>query len=241
MQGYDSVAIRADVELGGTDQKFNLLVGRTLQELYGQPPQIILTMPLLPGLDGVQRMSKSLGNYIGVTDPPDDMYGKVMSLPDAVMRSYWRLVSDAPLDELETVERELSGEAPSTVNPMVVKTRLAHRIVSLYHGAPAADQGQRNFETQFSKKGVPEDLEEFHRDDLRAALGNRAEPGIAEFLVAGRIAATKSAARRLVQQGAVRVDGERVTAVDFVPDPDREHVFQGGRKIRRYRPAPAKG
>ena len=122
---------------------------------------------------------------------------------------------------------------------MVVKKRLAHRMVGMYHGVSAADQAQQNFEAQFSRKEIPDDLVEFHRADLQAALGNRAEPGIAEFLVAGQIAATKSAARRLVQQGAVRVDGERVTEVDFVPDPDREHVFQGGRKIRRYRPGPA--
>jgi tyrosyl-tRNA synthetase len=158
MQGYDSVAIRADVELGATEQKFNLLVGRVMQEAHGQRPQLALTLPVLPGLDGTQRMSKSLGNYVGVTDAPADMFGKIMSLPDRVMPLYWRLVTDATGEELAEIERTL---ADASANPMVVKKRLAHRIVRIYHGAPAADGAQSGFEAQFSRREVPETIEEF--------------------------------------------------------------------------------
>jgi len=232
MQGYDSVAIRADVELGATEQKFNLLVGRVLQETHGQPPQIALTLPVLPGLDGVQRMSKSLGNYVGVTDEAWDMFGKVMSVPDAVMPLYWRLVTDAPEAELEAVERDLAG----SVNPMLVKKRLAHRIVAMYHGAGAADRAQQTFETQFSRRGTPEELEEFGREQLLGAQGGAPGIGIVEVLFASGIARSKAAARRLVEQNAVSVDGQKVGGLDFPIDPDRPFVVRAGRQMRRYRP-----
>jgi tyrosyl-tRNA synthetase len=238
MQGYDSVAIQADVELGGTDQKFNLLVGRALQEIHGQPPQVVLTLPLLAGLDGVQRMSKSLGNYIGVTDPPDEFYGKVMSLPDGIMPAYWRLVADLPDAELEAVNRALSDPA---VNPMAVKKQLARRLVTLYHGEGAADAAQRNFETQFSRRAVPDDLEEFHREQVVAALGHSPRPTVVEFLVGSGIADSKSAARRLVAQGAVSVDGARVNDIAAPLDPESVFVLRAGRRMKRYRPRPASG
>src|SRR5262249_23345983 len=168
MQAYDSVAIRADVELGATEQKFNLLAGRELQRVHGQAPQIVMTLPVLPGLDGAQRMSKSLGNYVGVTDVPTDMFGKIMSVPDAAMPLYWRLVSGAADDELARVEREL---ADPSVNPMGVKKRLGERIVSLYHGAEAAARARVDFEAQFSRKEVPDDLEEF--GPMTATQGTR--------------------------------------------------------------------
>lgn len=233
MQGYDSVAIEADVELGGTDQKFNLLVGRTLQEAYGQLPQIIMTVPLLPGLDGVQRMSKSLGNYIGVTDAPDDMFGKVMSIPDALMAPFWRLVADLPAPELAEIERDL-GE--NRTHPMRLKERLASRVVTMYHDAESAERAQRNFKTQFSRRETPEDLEEFHRSDVAAIQGDRTQPGLVDFLMAGGLAATKSAARRLVAQGAVSVDGERITDLDTPLDGDRGFVLRAGRRMKRYQP-----
>jgi tyrosyl-tRNA synthetase len=236
MQGYDSVAIEADVELGGTDQKFNLLVGRALQELEGQEAQVILTVPLLPGLDGVQRMSKSLGNYIGVSDAPDDMYGKVMSIPDPLMKTYWRLVTDLPDSRLDAVDRAL---ADRSVNPMSVKKELAHRLVSLYHGAEAADAAQRDFEAQFSYRGVPEHLEEFHRGQVEASLGHAPRPTIVEFLVASGIAPTKSAARRLVGQGAVSVDGARISDFSLPIDPESSFILKAGRRMKRYRPGPA--
>jgi tyrosyl-tRNA synthetase len=233
MQGYDSVAIRADVELGATEQKFNLLVGRVLQEIHGQPPQIAVTLPVLPGLDGVQRMSKSLGNYVGVADAPADMYGKVMSLPDAVMEIYWQLVTDADEAELVSVAREL---ADKTLNPMSVKKRLALRIVCLYHGAEAADGAQRDFEAQFSRHETPEHLDEFGPGEIAKALGHAPAAGIVEVLVASGIAVSKSAARRLVEQRAVSVDGEKVGALDFPIDPSREFVVRAGRQMKRFRP-----
>jgi len=229
MQGYDSVAIRADVELGATEQKFNLLVGRELQRVHGQPPQIIMTLPVLPGLDGVQRMSKSLGNYIGVTDAPADMFGKVMSLPDSVMSLYWRLVSGVSAAELEAVERDL---ADPKVHPMEMKKRLAEQIVRLYHGAEAGTRGRRDFELQFSRKEVPEDLQVFGATPAAGATLS-----IVDLAVASGIATSRSAARRLVEQGAVDLDGVRVGAWNATVDPDHEHVLRVGRRMKRYVPS----
>ena len=200
MQGFDSVAIHADVELGATEQKFNLLVGRALQELHGQPPQVVLTLPVLPGLDGVQRMSKSLGNYIGITDTPSDMYGKVMSLPDTVMPLYWRLVADVGESELHEIERELQSKSS---NPMHVKKRLAHTLVRMYHGADAAERAQGDFEVQFQQRGTPEELPVWRP--------NSREPmGIKDLLVGAGLASSGSAAWRAVDQGAVSVDGTKI-------------------------------
>ena len=235
MQGHDSVAIRADVELGATEQKFNLLVGRELQRLAGQPQQVALTLPVLPGLDGVQRMSKSLGNYIGLAEPAPEMFGKVMSLPDQAMPLYWRLVTDAGPDELAAVGRELADPA---VNPMGVKQRLGERLVTMYHGAPAAARARADFEAQFSRHEVPEHLEEFGREQVLAA-SEMGAPGVVEMLVASGIAASKSAARRLIQQGAVDLDGSRVGSLEHPVDLGIPHVLRGGRRMRRYRPGPA--
>jgi len=227
MQGYDSVAIRADIELGGTEQKFNLLVGRVLQEIHGQAPQIILTVPLLPGLDGVQRMSKSLGNYIGVTDPPAEIFGKVISLPDAALAIYWRLVTDADGAELDAVTHDL---ADSAVNPMTVKKRLGLRLVRMYHGEEQAEQAQRDFETQFSRKKAPESLPTWSPAD-------HGDLGIKDLLVGSGLAKSGGEAWRAVDQGAVSVDGTRIT--------DRHHrqsvavpfVLRLGRKMVRVTPA----
>ena len=233
MQGYDSVAIRSDVELGGTEQKFNLLVGRTLQEIDGQLPQIIMTLPLLVGLDGAQRMSKSLGNYIGVTDAPPEMFGKVMSLPDAALATYWALVTDASSEDLAEVEGALRD--PS-VNPMSVKKRLGTRLVRMYHGEDAATRAQLDFETQFSRKGVPQDVEEYDWSAVAGAQGHSKEASIVEHLVGAQIAATKSAARRLVEQGAVSVDGTKVSDATLVPDRGLSFVLRAGRKLKRFKP-----
>jgi tyrosyl-tRNA synthetase len=200
MQGYDSVAIRADLELGGTDQKFNLLVGRALQEAHEQPPQVVLTLPLLPGLDGVQRMSKSLGNYIGVTDPPAEIFGKVMSLPDTVLALFWRLVTDATPEELEQVEGELKDRS---VNPMVVKKRLGQRLVRMYHDAGAAERAQADFEAQFSRRETPESLPTWSPPDGE-------EIGIKDLLVGSGLAKSGSDAWRAVDQGAVSIDGVKI-------------------------------
>ena len=234
MQGQDSVEIRADVELGATEQKFNLIVGRELQRLAGQLPQVVLTLPVLPGLDGVQRMSKSLGNYIGVTDPPGEMFGKVMSLPDGVMAAYWRLVTDVDDEALAGIEREL---ADASVNPMGIKKRLGERLVTMYHGTEAASRARADFETQFSRREVPEHLEDFGARQVEQAMGAQGRPFIVEFAVASGMAESKSAARRLVQQGAVSLDGRRVEKIDELVDLDREHVLRVGRRMKRYRPA----
>jgi tyrosyl-tRNA synthetase len=227
MQGYDSVAIRADLELGATEQKFNLLVGRVLQEIHGQPPQIILTVPVLPGLDGVQRMSKSLGNYIGVTDAPGEMFGKVMSLPDAALPTFWRLVTDADEAALETVTRELEDAA---VNPMTVKKRLGHCLVRMYHGADAADRAQHDFETQFSRKEAPESLPTWSPADP-------GELGIKDLLVGSGLAKSGSDAWRAVDQGAVSVDGTRIVDRHHRQPVDAPFVLRLGRRMVRVVPA----
>ena len=227
MQGYDSVAIRADLELGGTDQKFNLLVGRVLQELHGQPPQIILTVPLLPGLDGVQRMSKSLGNYIGVTDSPREMFGKVMRMPDAALATFWRLVTDADEAELDAVARDLADAA---VNPMSVKKRLGQRLVSMYHGEEAAERAQRDFETQFSRREAPESLPTWSPPD-RGALG------IKDLLVRSGLAKSGGDAWRAVDQGAVSVDGTKIVDRHHRQPVTAPFVLRLGRKMVRVTPA----
>ncbi len=227
MQGHDSVAIRADVELGGTEQKFNLLVGRVLQELHGQPPQVVMTLPLLPGLDGTQRMSKSLRNYVGVTDPPGEMYGKIMSLPDGAMEGFWRLVTDATESELGAVRRDLADPA---VNPMTVKKRLASRIVGMYHGVETAERAQRDFETQFSRHGIP--------DDLPVKRVPAGDVGIKDLLVLAGLAATGSAAWRAVDQGAVSIDGARITDRRHVQRLSGPIVVRLGRRMVKVEPGP---
>ena len=259
MQGRDSVEIRADVELGATEQKFNLLVGRELQRQAGQAPQIVMTLPVLPGLDGVQRMSKSLGNYIGVSEPPAEMFGKVMSIPDALLPAYWGLVAERSDAESRQIESDLglppgeldrrgvgwvesgaeaeSGAAPAPrVNPMLVKKRLGERLVAMYHGAEAAARARADFEAQFSRREVPQHLEEFGRGELEKARSARGPVGIINLVVASGVAASRSAARRLIEQGAVDLDGETVRELDAQVDPDREHLLRIGRRMLRYRP-----
>lgn len=236
MQGHDSVEIRADVEIGATEQKFNLVVGRELQRLAGQEPQVILTLPVLPGLDGVQRMSKSLGNYIGVTDPPSEMFGKVMRLPDTVLRTFWRLVVDADLEEVAEVERALED---GVTNPMTVKKRLGERIVTMYHDAAAATRARADFEAQFSRHEVPEHLEEFGRDALLARASDGTRPIVVDALLAAGMCVSRSEARRLVEQRAVRIDGNLVESWDLPLNPGVSVVLKAGRKMKRYRPEPA--
>ncbi len=199
MQAYDSVVIRSDVEIGATEQKFNLLAGRDIQVAYGQEPQAILTLPVLEGLDGVRRMSKSLGNYIGVAEPPGEIFGKAMSLPDRLIERYLRLATDATPDECAEVARSL---ADPSVNPMTFKKALAHRLVRLYHGGPEADRARDEFEKQFSRREAPSEMPvvalppgKFRARDLMM----RAFPE--QY--------TGSAAGALFKQGAVYVNGER--------------------------------
>ncbi len=201
MQGYDSVAVRADVELGGTDQKFNLLMGRTLQEAHGQEPQVIITTPILEGVDGVMRMSKSTGNYIGVDEPPREMFGKVMSIPDALIHRYFLLATDAGVDELEGIRTRLAARG---TNPRDVKAELARRIVGMYHTAEAGEEASAEFDRMFRDGRPPDDMPTF-------VLSGQADGvGIVDALAACGLVKSKSDARRLIQANAVRVDAERV-------------------------------
>jgi tyrosyl-tRNA synthetase len=203
VQGYDSVAMRADVELGGTDQKFNLLVGRQLQEHYGQEPQVVLTMPLLEGLDGVNKMSKSLGNFIGITDAPDEMFGKLMSISDPLMWRYFELLSFRPLGEVAALRAAIAAGR----NPRDVKFELARELVARFHGAAAAEQAQQNFTSRFAEKTLPTDLPEI---TVCCAAGDTAVPLVVALTESGvALAASRSEARRKVAEGAVRIDGEK--------------------------------
>lgn len=220
IQGYDSVALRADVELGGTDQKFNLLMGRHLQELHGQKPQIVMTMPILEGLDGVQKMSKSLGNYVGIADAPDDMFGKLMSISDTLMWRYLLLLSDRPVSEIDAWKQSCADGA----NPRDYKVRFAEEIVVRFHGAVAGRAAVNAFERRFSERQIPADLP-------ITVLGVRSEGyAIANLLRDMGLTASTSEALRMIEQGAVRVDGERIseTRCRFHAGPAR--VVQVGRR-----------
>jgi len=201
MQGYDSVAMKADVELGGTDQKFNLLVGRELQRGFGQEPQCVLTMPLLAGLDGREKMSKSLGNYVGITEPAQEMFGKLMSISDELMWRYLELLSFEPLATLRKWRTEVEGGR----NPKEVKALLAKEIVARFHSKAAADGAEREFEQRFRHGQLPSDLEE------RVFKSPEGGLGVTQTLKLAGFAPSVSEARRLVEQGGVRIDGERLT------------------------------
>ncbi|MEO1596126.1 MAG: tyrosine--tRNA ligase [Pseudomonadota bacterium] len=220
VQGYDSVALEADVELGGTDQKFNLLVGRQLQQDAGQNPQVVLTMPLLEGLDGVQKMSKSLGNYIGITDAPGDMFGKLMSISDTLMWRYYELLSFRAVDEIKGLQ-EAVGDGR---NPRDVKFELAREIVARFHDEGAAESAQRDFVARFQKHAVPEDLPEV------AVAADATGMGVAHVLKAAGLVASTSEAFRMIGQGAVRVDGERIEDRATTFEPGVDLVMQVGRR-----------
>jgi len=204
-QGYDSVALRADVEFGGTDQKFNLLVGRDLQRAYGQEPQVVMTTPLLVGLDGVNKMSKSLGNYVGITEPPETIFGKMMSISDELMVMYYELLSDIGVTELASLKEGLSD---GSRHPMEAKIALAREIVARFHGAAAAREAEEGFRGRFSRKEFPDDA---RRVEL-VEVGGTWDLATVVSRVSGSFT-SKSAARRLIAQGGVEVNGERA------PDP----------------------
>jgi len=201
VQGYDSVALECDVELGGTDQKFNLLMGRNLQREFDQEPQVIMTTPLLEGLDGVQKMSKSLGNYIGIEEPPNDMFGKVMSISDDLMWRYYELLTDLSESEISDLRSkcETGGE-----NPRNAKVKLAKSIISDFHSQNDADSAEEEFNRRFVKKEAPDEIEE-----KKIASGSYR---LVDLLVETGLAASKGEAKRLIEQGGVRIDGERARA-----------------------------
>ena len=222
VQGYDSVALEADVELGGTDQKFNLLVGRELQRAYGQESQVVLTTPILEGLDGVQKMSKSLGNAIGIHEPPLEMYGKVMSISDQMMWRYYELLTDVQVADIEKIKLES--------HPMEAKKELARRIVADFHSADAATRAVEDWARQFQKDEVPEDVEEATIETPENRLR------IDKLLARVGLAASVTDAGRMIKQGAVRVNGEVVNDPTKIVDIAARPMLQVGRKIKRVRP-----
>lgn len=227
VQGYDSVALEADVELGGTDQKFNLLVGRHLQEACGQEPQIVLTMPLLEGLDGVQKMSKSLGNYVGIAEPADEMFGKLMKISDELMWRYFELLSFRPLAEIAQLKQSIAEGR----NPRDVKFELAREIVARFHDAGAAERAQAGFVARFSDRQLPTDL-----DAEEVAAEDGAGLRLPAALKALRLVASNSEAARKIAEGAVRIDGEKVTDRDTRLPVGADHVLQlGPRRFARVR------
>ncbi|MFC1559105.1 tyrosine--tRNA ligase [Gemmatimonadota bacterium] len=217
-QGYDSYALKADVELGGTDQLFNLLVGREIQREYGQEPQVVMTLPLLVGTDGTEKMSKSLGNYVGIFDSPDEMYGKTMSIPDELIPSWFELCTDVSSTELALITSQLKERS---VNPRDLKNRLAREIVTLYHDQDAAEAAESHFRSVIVDKDLPDEMPE----------ASISEPvWIVELLEANGLVSSRGDARRLIEQGAVSVDGDRVEDQMFQVPADGEHIVKVGKR-----------
>src|SRR5438552_6001822 len=221
VQGYDSVALEADVELGGTDQRFNLLVGRDLQKEYGQEQQIVLTMPLLEGLDGVQKMSKSLGNYIGINEAPNEQFGKVMSITDDLMFRYYELLTDLPLKEIQAVREEI---ASGKRHPMEVKADLGVRIVTVYHGEAAAEGAREEFNRVFRKRQNPEDIETKKISITEAPIR------LTRLLPTLNLASSNAEAQRLIESGAVHINDERVTDPKAEMSQPGEYLFKVGKR-----------
>ncbi len=199
-QAMDSVEIKSDVELGGTDQTFNLLVGRDIQREYGQEPQVILTMPLLVGTDGVEKMSKSYNNYIGISDPPNEIYGRTLSIPDELIYTYFELATDVTQEELAGIKKQLEDKS---VNPRDLKRKLARRLVTMYYSAEEAKRAEEEFDKIFINKGIPDDIPEFEVSEK--------EIGILDLILKVKFAPSRSEARRLILQGGVSIDGEKIT------------------------------
>lgn len=228
IQGYDSVALKADVELGGTDQKFNLLVGRDLQREYGQEPQVVITMPLLEGLDGVQKMSKSLNNYVGIDEPPGVMFGKIMSVSDPLMLRYYELLTDITPNELPKLKNDL---AQGKKHPRQVKEDLAKKIVTRYHDRNAAEAAAQEFKRVFRDKGLPEKIEDATEEykEYAKKVGDFAKK-LTHVLVGTGMLPSTSEARRKISDGAVKVDGEKVTDAGIELSPGKSYTLQVGKR-----------
>jgi tyrosyl-tRNA synthetase len=220
IQGYDSVAMKADVELGGTDQKFNLLMGRQLQEVFGQKPQVVMTMPILEGLDGVQKMSKSLNNYIGIADAPDEMFGKIMSISDELMWRYFELLSFRPMSEIAAWNSECQNGA----NPRDYKFKLAQEIIARFHDEASAVKALENFEARFQRGAIPDDI-----DDVTLNIEGTSI-GIAHVLKEANLTSSTSEAIRMINQGAVKIDSEKVENPKLDIDVNSTHVYQVGKR-----------
>ncbi len=220
IQGYDSVCLKSDVELGGTDQKFNLLVGRQLQEIDGQSPQTILTMPILEGLDGVQKMSKSLNNYIGISDKPDEMFGKMMSISDDLMWRYFELLSFKPLAEIAQWKKQCD----EGVNPRDFKVALAQEIIARFHSYEAAKQALENFEARFKRGAMPDEMDEFE------FIADSGAYPIANLLKDAGLTKSTSDAIRMIKQGAVKINGEKISDPKLQVTENTEQVYQVGKR-----------
>lgn len=218
-QAMDSVAIESDVELGGTDQKFNLLVGRDIQREFGIAPQVILTMPLLVGTDGVEKMSKSLDNYIGINEPPKEIYGKTLSIPDNLIYDYFLLATDVDINELNSIKQDISNQA---VNPRDIKRKLARKLVSMYHTEEEAINAEQEFDNIFVKKGLPNELPEINI--------SKKEIDILELIVEVGFAPSKSEARRLVLQGGVSIDNNKITDIKEKVHIKNEQILKVGKR-----------
>lgn len=220
VQGYDSVALKADVELGGTDQKFNLLVGRQLQQDFGQEPQVVMTTPLLEGLDGVQKMSKSLNNYIGITDEPDEMFGKVMSISDELMWRYYEVLSFRKLDDIELLRSRVAAGG----NPRDAKFELAMELVERFHDRKAAEAAKKEFIARFQKGALPDKIKEVSISSQDGSLG------IAQLLKEAGLVSSTSEAFRMIKQGAVKIDGERIEDKSLQVSAGSTSVYQVGKR-----------
>ncbi|MFT5276586.1 MAG: tyrosyl-tRNA synthetase [Glaciecola sp.] len=220
VQGWDSVALESDVELGGTDQRFNLLMGRELQKGQGQKQQTVLMMPLLEGLDGVQKMSKSLNNYIGITDAPSDMFGKIMSISDELMWRYYDLLSFKPIEEIAQLKEDMQNG----MNPRDIKISLAKELIARFHSEADADAALQDFIQRFQKNAIPDDMPEI---ELTLDAGGMA---IGNLLKQADLVASTSDAMRMIKQGAVKVDGEKVTDTRLLITEKGEHVYQVGKR-----------
>ncbi len=230
LQAYDSVAIKADVELGGSDQRFNLLIGRDIQKEYGiEKPQVAVLLPLLVGTDGVKKMSKSYGNYIGITEPPEEMFGKVMSIPDELMWDYWELLTDLTIEEIEKMKKDAEA---GILHPMEVKKQLAMYIVNRFHDEEVAMKAKEHFERVHSKRELPEEIPE---PELIVATEGKIP--LYELIYKLEFAPSKSEARRLIKGGAVKIDGNKFTDPYFEVDLTKEFILQvGKRKFARIKP-----
>ncbi len=225
IQGYDSVALEADVEIGGTDQLFNLLMGRDLQKGRNQEPQVVLTMPLLEGLDGVNKMSKSLGNYIGISESPDNIFGKILSISDELMFRYYELLSDLSMDEITLLKQDMEA---GKIHPKAVKVRLARELVTRFHDADAADAAERNFEQVFKKHALPDEIPEKELATDEAAVW------LPKLLVQAELVKSTSDGRRMITQNAVSVDGTKVTDINMeIPARGSVLLQVGKRRICR--------
>ncbi len=220
VQGYDSVALHADIELGGTDQKFNLLVGRQLQQDYGQAPQIVMTTPLLEGLDGVQKMSKSLGNTIGITEPSGEMFGKIMSISDELMWRYFEVLSFRSLDDIAALRKSVE----EGMNPRDAKFELGVEIVARFNGAAAAEAAKKEFISRFQQGAMPDEIPELTLESKDGKLG------IAYLLKNARLVSSTSDAFRMIKQGAVKIDGERVEDRSLQIEAGTTHIYQVGKR-----------